>query len=510
MEQIHGKYEQKSLSTIAANQTKVSVKMELKNLAKKILTTTANCFITGIEKKESEIRVLGKVITRAIFVDETDGFNSEEHTQEFSEKFAPKNMDAIRGVTPMATVIQSTAPKFTKAEGGELVSGISTEHTLGIALTGLLGKEVSYVKEVTGGVESISDKATVQSWGANYVEKFDIGETFTLDQNVEGILGVELTAHLRDISVTNERFTLKGTASVNALVVRTADGAQTVGNALYEFDFAKTFNKKDITDRDTIYGSVTVTNVGMKVENLAHPSLTVDGELMFMGNSVIKHEINTVKDAYSCGNHLEFSYDNIANTAAHPQQNMVADVEGNVSMPEGSPFISRVLLSSNPTVSGVNVKPAEDKTTVEGVLRALIIYECEEKQAHSHTVEVPFSINCKVDNCTNKHNINVALTPLSCNVKARRGKELLIDARIGVNLGASQSEQVKIVSTVKVGAAKPEQNHAITIHIAGGKETLWDIAKNASMPVSDIVRQNPQCEKGIAEGDRITLYRRSI
>ncbi|MDR0462226.1 MAG: DUF3794 domain-containing protein [Christensenellaceae bacterium] len=509
METVHGKYEQKSLVTVANTQTRVPVKMELANPAKKILTTTAKCFVTGVERKDADIRVNGKTVTQVIFIDEFGAYNSEERADEFSERFTPKNAETIQIVSPMAVIIQTVAPKLQKGET-DLIAGLSTEHVINIALTGLKGNEISYVRELSGDVESVGTQTSVASWGATFFEKFDIGETLTLDSNVEGILCTDLSVHIRDINVANERFTIKGVASVNASVVRNVEGAQSVATAQYDFDFAKSFNKKDVTDRDIICGNVLVSNVGIKVESLAHPSLTVEAELIFTGHSIVRHEINMIKDAFSCDNNLDFTHTTVNDVAiTGSQQNIVADVEGNVSMPEGSPFIGKVLLASMPIIGSINVKPTDDKTIVEGVLTTNIIYECEEHHVYSHVAEVPFAVTCKIDNCTAKHNINVALTPLSCNVKARRGKELLVDARLGANVVASSNNSVKVASNVQIGKARPAEDHAITIHIADAKETLWDIAKRASIPTAEVIRQNPSVANGINEGDRIVMYRRA-
>ena len=105
-----------------------------------------------------------------------------------------------------------------------------------------------------------------------------------------------------------------------------------------------------------------------------------------------------------------------------------------------------------------------------------------------------------------EYGTSVAVTPLSCNVKARRGRELLVDARVGVNVAAHAGADVKILSDVTLGAEKMPEDHAITIHVAAGGETLWDIAKRASIPTAEIVRQNPTVERGINAGDRLVIY----
>jgi hypothetical protein len=181
-----------------------------------------------------------------------------------------------------------------------------------------------------------------------------------------------------------------------------------------------------------------------------------------------------------------------------------------MAMPEDSPFIGKVLAVSGLTVGGINLLPSDNKVTVEGVLSASMVYECEEKNINSHTVQVPFSAGVKVDGCTKEHNFSVSANPLSCNVKARRGKELLVDLRLGMNISANSAASHKIMTDTVIGPEKERDASAITIHIAGERENLWDIAKRVGISTAEIIRQNPGCEQGINHGDRIVLYRQEV
>jgi LysM repeat protein len=158
-----------------------------------------------------------------------------------------------------------------------------------------------------------------------------------------------------------------------------------------------------------------------------------------------------------------------------------------------------------PAISSINVKPAEDKVTVEGVLTTRLIYECEEKAFHAHLAEVPFSVNVKLDGATANSNITAHAAPLSCNVKARRGKELLVDARIALSVGAQMAEKTQILSNLTANGANAENTTAIVIHTALAGETIWDIAKKTNVPTSEIIRQHGEP----VPGDRVVLYRKA-
>jgi len=507
METVHGKYEQRNMTQVATGQARVPVKLELQHAAKRVLSTTAACFVTGVERTETDIHVKGKVVTRVIFIDEFDGYNSEDRTDEFVERFAPKNIATLSSVSALAAIVQSSTIKTAKSDG-DLITTVTTEHTINIGVNGLMQSEITFVQALKGDVETATQETSIHTWGQSFNDRFEIGETFSLDQNVDGIMGVELSAHIKDIAVADGKFTIKGIAVACVSEVRSTESGQSMSNTFHDFDFTKTFNKKDINLDDQIFGMVNVSNVAMKIENKTQPELVIEAEITFTGHSMVRHEIKTVSDAFSCGHVLDFAHATALNTVLLPQSNITADVEGNMTMPENSPYIAKVLWSSAPTIGTLNVKAVEDKVVVEGVLTSQIVYQCEEQNSHSHTIQVPFAVNVKVDGVRPEYNISAFVNPLSCNVKARRGKELLVDARIGVNVSGNTTSDVRLVSNVTLGAEKMRDDYAITIHVAAAGETLWDIAKRVSISTAEIVRQNPTTERGIAEGDRIFIYNR--
>ncbi|MCL2228933.1 MAG: DUF3794 domain-containing protein [Firmicutes bacterium] len=506
MEIKHENINIKSLTNVASNQIRVGAQVTLPVPCKKVLTTSQKVFVTGVDRKESELVVSGKVVTRVVFIDETDGYNSEDTTTPFSEKFTVAD---AHDIMPMGQIISSSNPKFSKGEN-DFITAVSTEHTVNIALVGMLTKEVTVAKSITGGdIEQQTTNTAVATYGAGFFDHFESGESFVLDQNIEGILGVDANAHIRDISVVAGKFTVKGTACVTAMVVRNIEGTHSASTVAFEFDFSKTFNKKGVTERDTIVGSVSVSDIITRVENKNNAELVTELGLVFMGQSIARTELSVVSDAFSVSSELKLQSVAVSDTVVVPQTNIIADVEGNVTMPDNSPFIGKVLSWTTPTLGTINVKPTDDRVMVEGVMQVGIIYECEERGVYSYTTEVPFSINTKADGISKKHDIHVAVTPLSCNVKARRGKELLVDARFGVNMSATTTAVAKLVSSVELGKQKTAPEHSITIRVAGEKETVWNVAKTTSVPADEIVRQNPQIADGIQPGERIVIYKRA-
>jgi hypothetical protein len=301
--------------------------------------------------------------------------------------------------------------------------------------------------------------------------------------------------------------TVKGVATAIISAVKGAESGQTISTAGHDFDFSKTFSIKDVKAGDIACGNILPTDCTVKIENRDKPSLVLEAGLMFIGHSVTHHDVKILDDAFSCAHTLDFSYTDAARVHATAQTNSVVDVEGNVALGNIGQYAAKVLWSSVPTVGAINVKPAEDKVTVEGVITTRIVYECEEKNLFSHVAQVPFSVNVKADGCTSGSNVSASVAPLSCNVKARRGKELLVDARMSVCVCANHAEHYQVVSNVTPGAAKAENNCAIVVHTAGANESLWSVAKSVNMPTAEIVRQCG-ADGEMKAGERLVLFRK--
>lgn len=507
LELATGKYEQKNLTPIAGTQLKVQSKIELQSACKKILGITSTVHVGIPERVEADVKLSGKVVTRVIYIDENDGFNSEERGTDWSEKLSLPNADEVASITPSVHIVE-THPDTHGKNDSDLIIEVNSTSIVNVGIIAVIQKEVNYVKKIHGNVESMTKKQNMSTFGLAFCEKFELIESFVLDSNVDGILGVDATAAIRDINCNDGRIIIKGIASANATTVKTGE-YQIISNHNYDWDFTKSINNKAIGIDDSIFGSVTVSNSSIKIESRDKAELVITLELLFTGHSIVSQEVEYVEDAFEYDHTLDFSYSNVENSHTTGQATLTADIEGNVMMPDGSPYIGKVLTVSGVKISGVNVVPSDGRATIEGILSCVMVYECEEKTINSHIAQVPFSTVVKSEGINTGHNIVVSITTTACNIKARRGKELLVDARIVVNLYAYSTSTQKVTTDLVLGKEKEKCSSAILVHVVGENENLWDIAKNMNLPIAKIVAQNPAAQNEIKSGDRILVYRQA-
>jgi len=495
---------QRWVDALTRAQSRVDVRVELKTPAKKVLSVTSNSFLASVERNEASVVINARVSTRVIFIDENDGYNSEETTTTFTEKLVLKNPEAIATVLPSLHVVETRVVDATQPTFVEATSVVD------VHLLGVMQRDVTLVAELKGSVETQKSMVAMPILRESMSNRFEVEDVIELDRDCAGILGVDCSAHLRDIVVSDGKFTLKGTVSANIVATKNVEG-QMIYNTYHEFDFAKTITMATIVADDMVSGSVAVTAVTMAASARGGKSeLNLDLELLFNGLTVTNQKVETLTDAMSFDHELTMEHGTVNGTIAIEQVNINVDVEGNITMPDGAAFISKVLSTNHARITQVNVVPSDNKITVEGILEAGIVFECEEKALHSQTVQVPFSNTARVDNVTAAHAISAGVSLSFCKIRARRGKELLVDARLGLNLSATTTSAHSAIMSVRQGAVKSTDDSAILIFTATEKETLWDMAKRINISTSEILAQNPGLEQGITAGDKITIYRQKV
>ena len=502
MELQHGTKVLRSLEAISKTTARVEARLEPKVGIKKILETSARVFLGDHERDEAEVRINGRVVTRIVFIDENDGFNSEERTNNFSEKIILSNAAAVVELLPSAHVTEARTTDHTSSSADAQVQ-------LEITIMGLTSREVKFVRAINGEVETKTEKSRIATWGQLVTSKFEVEERIDLDRACEGVLGVDLTPTLREIVVGDGKVTTKGSATITLQATKRTDELS-IYNDNIEFDFSKTIQHKSLGIDDSVFGTITVANIELRAESKDSPQLVVSAELEFRGFSIVSEEVESLEDAFSFLNELELKTSAFEGILALPSHHSSIEVDSNLSLGEKSPFITKILGVGTSSVSTLNIIPQNDKVTIEGAIASTVTYECEEKQLHSQALRVPFSTSVKIDGVTVNHNIQAKVDVTAVKVRARRGRELLVDARLGVALGATSTLTTRLVSDVALGEVKRQDDSAILIYTVAEGETTWDIAKRLNCRASEILAQNNLEGGAPRAGEKIFIYRQHV
>jgi hypothetical protein len=247
--------------------------------------------------------------------------------------------------------------------------------------------------------------------------------------------------------------------------------------------------------------------VTTKIETNEKTTLNAGIELWFNGTTFVTKQIDNVIDAIIPDKEISFETVTADQINTLPQLNTTTDVESNLTLPDTMPYITKVLSCDGVRINTKTVTANDNKISFESIITATVICESEEHTIYTYTADIPITANIRYENCDKDYPINLTVTPVNINIKARRGKELLIDAKLAVSVFASAAAQTQLCVNAITGKEKTTDSSVIQIHILGENETLWDIAKKTGFRCNEIVRQNPNIEANAAAGERVVLYR---
>ncbi len=481
-------------------QMKLESKIALPENTKKLLAV--NCQLLGQKSQvvNNEIVLTGNLVSRLVFINEFEKYDSQDFTETFEKKIAVKEVGEIGQVFASASLLDSQW----QLQDNQVV----LDNLLGVDIQNVKAHDWQVVSDLAGEVEVRKTEHQVLTFNAKLNEKFEVTENIELESNCEGVLGVDVNSNLKDVTVTDGKVNLKGTLNVNLLGVKVVDNVSMPYNAVHEIDFSKGVTANGVTSEDLACGVVVIDTVEMHVENGQNgPVLVLKLELVFDGCVYGNHKFNTVVDAISFERELTFQTVQASYLEVLPQVNTTVDIENNINLAPNTPYIAHVLAVDGARVNNLTVSAADGKTMLEGMLAVNMLLENEEHIITGEHYEVPFQTHVRMDNLERDYSVNAMVVPLMVNAKARRGTELLIDAQLGVVVQASSPKQITLVNNLEEGAVKTEDGSAIRIYIIGEKENLWDLAKRTNLSCASLLEQNPNLENGCTPGERIVVYR---
>lgn len=481
-------------------QLKLENKVALPENAKKLIGVSCQLLGQNSQVVANEMVLTGNFVTRLVFINEFEKFDSQDFTETFEKKITIKAGDDAEQVFATAMLLDS---KW-QIQDNQVV----LDNLVAVEIQSVKTRNCQVVSDLTGDVEVRKTEHQILTFNTRLAEKFELVENIELETNCEGVLGVDVNPNLKDISVNAGKINLKGTMMVNLLGVKLVDNASVPYNAVHEIDFSKSLAVNSITAEDLACGVVTVNLVDIHVENTQKgPVLALKLELVFNGSVYSNHKFSSVVDAIAFDKELTFQTVQSNYIDVLPQVNTTVDIENNINLAPNTPYIAHVLAVDGAHVNNLTVNAGDGKTMLEGVLTVNLWLENEEHMITGEHYEVPFQTHVRMDNLDRDYAIKAVAVPLSVNAKARRGTEILIDAQLSVIVQASTPKQITIVNNLEEGAPKIDDGSAIRIYIIGEKENLWDLAKRTNLSCASLLQQNPNLENGCTPGERIVVYR---
>ena len=500
MEVLIENLSEQELMSLDNVQLKIEQKVAMPASASKIVGVSCQLLGQKTELVENEIVLTGSIVTRCVFINDFNKYDSEDVTEAFEKKVTVKEHTSVNQILAHSQLVNS----HWKLEDDK----IAIENIINVNVQGVKTHDYQLVSDLTGEVEVRKADHQILTFNSVVNDKFDITENIQLDSVCEGVLGVDVNPNLKDVVASNGKVSLKGNFAVNVLGVKTVENNSTPYNTNHEIDFAKTIVVNGLTESDLACGSIVLNSVSIHIENNNQGAILVlKLEVVFNGSIYRKQKISTVADAICFSKELTLQTTQLNYVDVLPQVCATVDIENNINLAPNTPYIVHVLAVDSMRVNDLQVSVGDNKALIEGVLVVNLVLENEEHLITGERYEVPFQTHVRVDNLEHDYKVNASVVPLQVNVKARRGTELLVDAQLGIVIQAETKKSITVVSSLIEGQDKCDDGSAIRIFIIGEKEDLWSLAKRTNLSCQALLEQNPNLENGCTPGERIVVYR---
>jgi LysM repeat protein len=219
----------------------------------------------------------------------------------------------------------------------------------------------------------------------------------------------------------------------------------------------------------------------------------VDVELMVKVNSKVmyKEDMEMIEDAYSPSIVLNMDKKEYTMNVMHNHVNDEIVVKGDLELEEGMPKPKKIIMSKG-DLCITDKKLVEDKVIVDGVLKAVVIYNTVDDEKYIATVkdEIPFT--CTIDVPGTKINMQCLCKVSLENIEADiQGNIIAIKGLVKVDARVNYIVHKEFLVDICSGEGEiPKKNASIIIYVVQNGDTLWKIAKRYHTTIDELVKIN--------------------
>lgn len=337
-----------------------------------------------------------------------------------------------------------------------------------------------------------------------------IEDQFDLKQNVYKVINKCTDVCVKQITSGTGYYTVEGEVFVKACLC-ILDGEDTTYKVFTEtIPFKEEVDAENLAKDCLMESSVCVMNDEVVFELINNDNLTalkVSVPLLIKYVALKKTEVELPCDAYSLTHKINLITDTyFASTIDNSSHNK--HIEGNIEIDENMPRIAKVLMVMDGNLNITNIATENGSVRVEGVLTTTVVYKADddEESINSVQVEVPFSLTLDVDNLKVDDELFVIGNIVEILVKAKKGKELDIDADLVFNVENYSKKAESFVKEVILTEEIPQSPYPLAIYLAPAGSSLWDISKHLNVKEDLIVAQNPNLEYPLESPQSIVYF----
>lgn len=222
--------------------------------------------------------------------------------------------------------------------------------------------------------------------------------------------------------------------------------------------------------------------------------------------------ISVIKDAYSPNFPIDLEkdvYEIGALLGVQTSENIIKD---NIYLKEGDLKPEKIIdVIGNIVVTSKHI--VDDKVTVEGIIKADVIYKANDDQINYGHVSGDIPFTTVLDMIGAKENMKTVIKSVLESLDGIiEANTIAIKASILVEAKVFYEDKKEFISEViENEGVKPEKKASITIYVVGRNDTLWSLAKKYNCTMEELEKiNNLENESSLQEGEKLIIPGRAV
>lgn len=249
------------------------------------------------------------------------------------------------------------------------------------------------------------------------------------------------------------------------------------------------------------WATVEVEQMALRAADLSFGVADIDATLRVRVFGVEEQEYDVVLDAYDAANSICCERTRVDRLICEGAARQVFAGQEKVLIPKDQPEAAcAVYASCMPVVTGLCDHGGQLAADV--MLLTSVLYRCEEGMLHGFTEDIPVQI---VFDTPYVPGAEVSVCMLCCAISGS-GRTLKLSYTLSGTAVLFSAEPAVFASEI-TGGGEPCPHAGVLVYLADAGETLWDIGKRFSVPVSTLSAWNAGLSEPLAEGQAIVLIK---
>lgn len=490
----------KNLNKLNFNTT-INIPIDSNVNIKTILDVNSYLFDQKVECGNGKAVVSGKIGMKVLYIDTDNITNTITDQQSFNETF----LDSTITSDSYLNICNSTIVNHI------LSSDSNLKINCDINISPILYLNLGLNNNVSSNELLISKKNEVKTNTiSNFVDsKFDYTTNLETKNNISKILCSNSYFSAEKVTAYDGYAVVEGKI-INSVVYETQNNDETLINEIKETSNLKCdveingLNKDDILDvsfcLDKSHESI---STEIEEENNI---ITLKHEIKVCGVALKNISIEVTDDIFSTDNEIETTLTQREYTKTVCSHSVSEIISNELSLQDDETAIEEVIANLNFVPEITNTYLKDETIFVEGVISSNLAYIDENKEYKQKQVEIPFSINTKI-NATSLGCVHNDIFIIDNRTKIKRGTIIELEYSVFINLTLYEKESHEMVDSFTIGKPLDFSKYDFQIFLAKPNETLWELCKRIKISPDDIHKYNRDLPLIMEGGEKVIIKR---